>query len=189
MTDADPLPRSFPGGRLRRLRRADLSAFQHYRSLPELARFQGWSTMTDDEAAAFLDEMHAARLFRPGEWIQLGIADPATDALVGDLGLHLSEDGATAEIGFTLTPSAQGRGVATRAVGEALELLFSSTDVVRVVGITDARNGPSLRLLERVDFVRTETRQVEFRGERCTEEVYVLTRTAFRPRGAADRAD
>ena len=69
------LPRVFPGGLLRRLRMSDLAAFQAYRCIPELGRFQGWSSMSQAEAVAFLAEMHEARLFTLGDWVQLGIAD------------------------------------------------------------------------------------------------------------------
>ena len=71
------LPRAFPGGLLRRMRTRDLAAFQAYRSLPELGRFQGWSPMSETEALSFLAEMSEARLFAAGEWVQLGIATAA----------------------------------------------------------------------------------------------------------------
>jgi Acetyltransferase (GNAT) domain len=100
---------------LRRLSVTDLVAFQAYRSDAELSRYQGWSAMPDPEARAFLDEMNAAPLFRPGEWAQIGIAEPQTLALLCDIGLHLAEDSRQAEIGFTLARHAQRRGLATRS--------------------------------------------------------------------------
>lgn len=171
------LPREFPQGRLRRMHPRDLTAFQAYRSLPELGRYQGWSPMADAEALAFIQEAHQAPLFTPGHWLQLGIADAETDALVGDIGLYLSEDGNAGEVGFTLQPTSQGRGLATRAVDEALQLFFTTTRAARVFGITDERNLSSIRLLERAGFEFIESRQVVFRDEPCTERVYVLPRT------------
>lgn len=52
------LPREFPGGRLRQMVPHDLAAFQAYRSIPELGRYQGWSPMSDVEALQFLGEVH-----------------------------------------------------------------------------------------------------------------------------------
>jgi len=170
------LPREFPGGRLRRLRPSDREAFQAYRGIADLGRYQGWSPMGEVEALAFLVEMSQAPLFAAGRWVQLGIADPQSDCLVGDVGLHLSEDGSSGEVGFTLEPSAQGRGLASHAVREALQLFFAATEAARVLGITDERNLPSVRLLERLGFEHIETRQVVFRGESCTERVYALPR-------------
>ena len=170
------LPREFFGGRLRRLRPPDREAFQAYRTMPELGRYQGWSSMSDVEAVEFLAKMNRAPLFTLGEWVQLGIAEAESDRLVGDIGLHLSEDGGTGEVGFTLQPSVQGRGIAGRAVREALQLLFAATRVTCVLGITDDRNTPSIRLLERLGFKYLETREVVFRREPCSEKVYALPR-------------
>lgn len=172
------LPREFPGGRLRRLRVSDFEAFQAYRALPELGRYQGWEPMTEAGALEFLAQMSQAALFVPGDWLQLGIATPDEDELIGDIGLYLSDDGTRGEIGFTLEPQAQGQGIAGRAAAEALDLLFARTAASEVRGITDARNAASIRLLERLGFVCVESREVQFRGETCTELVYVLHRGA-----------
>lgn len=120
--------------------------------------------------------MNQAPLFTPGEWVQLGIAEPESDLLVGDTGLYLSDDEGTGEIGFTLQPSSQGRGIACHAVQEALQLLFTATKATLVLGVTDARNIPSIRLIERLGFKCLEARQVIFRGEACTEKVYSISR-------------
>jgi len=169
-------PRSFPGGLLRRLRPGDLGCFQSYRSIPELGRFQSWSPMSATEALAFLTTMNTAPLFSPGEWIQLGIAEPATERLIGDIGIYVAEDGNSAKIGFTLEPDAQGRGIATAAVGEAIDLLFAATKVQQVFGITDDRNAASIRLLERTGFRCKGSQDAVFRGEPCIEKIYVLAR-------------
>ena len=132
--------------------------------------------MTEAEALAFLVEMGAGVFFQPGQWIQLGIAEPDTDILVGDIGLHLSDDSQTGEVGFTLAPSSQGRGVATAAVREALQLFFAASAVSQILGVTDARNTPSVRLLERLGFEFRESRDAVFRGEECVERVFVLSR-------------
>lgn len=57
--------------------------------------------MSEAEAVAFLAEMSEAPLFVPGGWVQLGIAEAETDRLVGDVGIFLSADGLTGELGFT----------------------------------------------------------------------------------------
>jgi aminoglycoside 6'-N-acetyltransferase len=132
--------------------------------------------MRDVEALEFIVKMTHAPLFTPGQWVQLGIAEPATDVLVGDIGLHLSEDGNTGEVGFTLHPSMQGRGIARSAVRESLQLLFGATEATQLLGITDALNLPSIRLLERLGFKYQQSRSVLFRGEQCSEKLYLLKR-------------
>lgn len=133
--------------------------------------------MSDAEALAFVDEMYRASLFSPGHWIQLGIAEPDADRLIGDIGLYLSEDGASGEVGYTLQPDYQGRGIATLAVREALQLLFSETGVAFVTGVTDKRNLPSINVLDRLGFEFVASRYVVFRDEPCTELVYRLKRS------------
>lgn len=132
--------------------------------------------MSETDALVFLTEMETTAFFQPGQWIQLGIADPHTDALLGDIGLHLSSNSQTGEVGFTLAPSAQGRGIATNAVREAIQLFFTATPASQILGITDARNTPSIRLLNRLNFKHTETRPAIFRDEQCTEQVFILSR-------------
>lgn len=116
------LPREFFGGRLRRLHPRDRAAFQAYRSLPELGRYQGWSLMSDAEAHAFLDEMRRAPLLTPGQWVQLGIATPESDELVGDIGLYLSEDGTSGEIGPASSCSSESASSSSRAAKPCSEV-------------------------------------------------------------------
>ena len=161
---------------LRRIGLSDLASFQAYRHDDLLGQYQGWSPTTDDEASLFLSEMSIAELLQPGSWIQLGIADPGSQTLVGDIGLLLADDGQHAEIGFTLSRQSQGRGIATAAVREALSLVFERTVAERILGVTDSRNLRSIRLLERVGMRLAETRSAKFRGEDCIEHVYSIPR-------------
>jgi RimJ/RimL family protein N-acetyltransferase len=172
----DPLPRFAGRVVLRRLAGTDLPSFQAYRHDPALGLYQGWSATSDAEASAFLTEMSGAALLQPGVWSQIGIAEPDTLALIGDVGLLLAADGRSAEIGFTLRRQSHGRGIATIAVREAIQLVFEQTHAERVLGITDSRNLPSIRLLERAGMRRIESRTVMFRGEGCIEHLYAVWR-------------
>jgi RimJ/RimL family protein N-acetyltransferase len=172
----DPLPRKANGVVLRRLEISDLPVFQAYRSDPLVARYQGWAARSDAKASAFLAEMNAATLLQPGKWSQIGIADPDGLGLMGDIGLFLSGDGREAEIGFTLRRESQGRGTGAAAVSEAINLVFEQTNADRVLGIVDARNLPSIRLLQRVGMRMTGSRGAIFREEPCIEHIYAVAR-------------
>jgi [ribosomal protein S5]-alanine N-acetyltransferase len=161
---------------VRRLQATDLVSFREYRADPELARYQGWSPMNEGEACAFIDEMASITAFIPDDWIQLGIADTHTDQLLGDIGVFLSNDQYVAEIGFTLSANAQGKGIATDAVRAALQLVFSTPSVHTVRAITDARNHASIRLLERLQFAFASKEDTVFKGGPCTECTYQLPR-------------
>lgn len=161
---------------LRRFEPADLAAFQAYRGDPEVGRYQGWSPMSEAVAAAFIAEMRDCELFRAGAWSQVAIATRDGSELIGDIGLHLSADRSEVEIGFTLAPAAQRRGIATAAVRAAIDLAFRATPARRVVGITDERNLPSIRLLERAGMRLVGKAATVFRDEPCIEATYAITR-------------
>ena len=159
---------------LRRLAASDLADFQAYRNDPEVGRWQGWTPKPDEEALAFLNEMAVVPLFQPGQWTQLGIADVLTGQLLGDLGIHVSDDGREAEFGFSLARAAQGRGIASAAVRAAIVQVFQQTAVERIHAQTDARNAACIRLLERLGARLLERINTEFRGEPCVEFRYEL---------------
>ena len=68
--------------------------------------------------------MSTVRLFPHGQWVQLGIADRRTHALIGDVGICVAADGEKAEIGFTMDSTAQGMGLGSEAVRAAISLIF-----------------------------------------------------------------
>lgn len=185
---ANALPRTTDRLALRRFAIGDLARFQSYRCDPEVGRYQGWSAMDDAGAAAFLSEMAAAPVGVSGAWLQIAVALRATDALIGDIGIGFdSKRVGVAEIGFSMAPDAQRRGFAAEAVTCALTMLFESGVVDVVEGITDARNAPSIRLLERVGRRLARTQQALFKGEMCTEQIYAIRRTDWESRAAQTR--
>lgn len=161
---------------IRRLRPSDLRAFHAYRSDPEVAKYQGWSTMSESEAAAFLHEQSSASQLEPGHWCQLGIATRSDDQLIGDLGVCVAPDLEQAEIGFSLGAPSQGKGFGNEAIRAVLGLLFMHTPIARVIAITDARNTPAIRLLERAGMRVSNTVDAVFKGQPCVEHVFVLDR-------------
>jgi RimJ/RimL family protein N-acetyltransferase len=180
------LPRTTDRLVLRRFVIGDLASFQSYRCDPEVGRYQGWSTMDDAGAAAFIAGMAVARIGVPGEWFQIAVVEKSTGILAGDIGIGLDRNRTeVAEIGFSMEPAAQGRGLASEAVMAALALLFDSAKVEIIEGITDARNIPSIRLLERVGMRLDRTQETLFKGATCTEYVYSLTRGHWKDRFAA----
>jgi len=165
---------------LRRLSLADLGAFRAYRSDPEVGFYQGWSTKPQEDAVAFIERMASAEFPVENQWFQLAIADRISNALLGDIGVVVRNSGAlVAEVGVSLSRQAQGHGFATEAVKAVIELLFKHTETAQVEGITDTRNLPSNRLLERAGMGYYQTIDSTFRGEPCREHVYRVTRAEW----------
>jgi RimJ/RimL family protein N-acetyltransferase/SAM-dependent methyltransferase len=181
----EALPREGARVLLRRLRSADLAAFQAYRHDPAVGRYQGWTAQSDPAARAFLEEMQRVEPLLYDAWTQLAIARREDDALIGDIGIRLAADGSEAEVGFTLGRTAQRQGLATEAVTIACALVFELTPARRILAVIDARNTSAIRLVERVGMRRVATSQALFRDEPCVEHTYELGRsTAFEPAGA-----
>lgn len=188
----DPLPLLTARTRLRRLSEADLARFQAYRNDAETGRWQGWQPMDDAAARAFLQDVATSPFCTPGQWFQLGIAERDSDALIGDIGVQLHGGaGLMAELGFTLAPAAQGRGLATEAVGAMVAWLLAHSPAQRVVAVADTRNLASLRLLQRLGLRPFATLPAVFRGQPCLEQHWVARHERrialrLRPARAAD---
>ena len=160
---------------VRRMQPCDLEPFADYRADPVLARYQGWSPMSLDEARRFLASMQSQPTLEPENWVQLAIADGAGNDLLGDIGLCLHANG-EAEIGFTLRHEAQGEGFATEALQGLVRELFRLPEISRIVGITDERNDASIRVLVRLGMTLAARYETIFKQEPCVELRYELAR-------------
>ncbi|WOB42547.1 GNAT family N-acetyltransferase [Thermoleptolyngbya oregonensis NK1-22] len=162
---------------LRRFVDLDLKPFLAYRQDPQVARFQGWSMLSLAEAQCFISEMQTAPIGMPGEWFQIAIAHRQSNLLLGDIGMQVyRENPAVVEIGFTLGRGAQGQGYAKEAVQGLIDALFQLGTIGKVVGITDMRNEPSIRLLQRLGMTLVRSDEVLFKGEWCVEQTFELAR-------------
>jgi aminoglycoside 6'-N-acetyltransferase len=111
---------------LRPFEPGDLAAFVAYRSDPEVARYQSWdSSFTLLDAERFLDSQRGLAFAEPGAWMQLAGVDRALGTLYGDCAVRvLTDQPRTAEIGVTVAPGNQGRGIAGEAVRAVIGRLF-----------------------------------------------------------------
>jgi len=76
--------------------------------------------------------------------------------VVGDVGFHgppVADGPVVVEIGYALVPSLRGRGVASRAVAQLLEVAWRD-GAVQVLAETDPDNAPSQAVLRRLGFRR-----------------------------------
>ena len=170
---------------VRRFVAADAAAFARYRSVPEVARYQGWTAPYPLEAAqAFVAWLSVHHPDEPGEWFQLAIAardDPSS--IVGDCGFRArADEPGIADVGFTLAPEAQGRGYATEGVGAVVRYLFEARGKHKLCADCDTRNEPSWRLLERLGFHREGELRESFRdGDGwASEYLYGMLADAWR---------
>jgi RimJ/RimL family protein N-acetyltransferase len=158
---------------LRRFRPGDAPRLAAYRADPVLARYQGWSALSVQEAGDFVREMQDQPAFVEQAWLQVAIARRSDDVLIGDIGLCLHGAG-TLEVGFTLERAAHGQGLATEALRALFSALQGHAAVTQIIAICDERNAACLRVLRRLGMRLTGSEQALFKGQACTELHYRL---------------
>lgn len=167
----------------------DAPAFARYRSDPDVARYQSWTSPYSLAAAEELvTQMQGRHLVppRPGEWnqvaIQLTDAQPGDTTLIGDCVFRVHpDDVGQAGIGFTSSKPLQHLGYATQAVRALLRALFDDMGLHRVTAACDVENRSSQRVLERVG-MRREAHFVQnmfFKVAWRSEYAYAILRSEW----------
>lgn len=134
----------------------DALIVQRCRTMPEVARYQGWRPET---SAAVVKVAHEQVGRAPGmqtEPFQLVIEVQDEDGqkhIAGDMGTGAFDPGKQMEIGIVLDPAWHGHGLATRSCKLLFTHLFAA-GLNRITARVDPRNEPSIRLFERLKFRR-----------------------------------
>lgn len=181
-----PYPLRTPRLTLRMPREEDVGPLTAYRNDPQVAALQDWDLPYPLEQARALVAAHAGRTdVEPGRATQVCIEHEGR--LVGDLYVGIEEPGGVAELGFTLVPSAQGRGLGLEAATAVVDDLVDRLGVHRVFAQLSKDNDASARLLERLG-MSVETfapRSYWWRGTWDDNLVYAMSdedRRAWRDR-------
>lgn len=163
---------------LRAFEPGDLDALAAIHGDPGLVRWIPWGPRTREQAAEVL-ERKMKRVVWEQEGDGPGIAPVVkeTGEMIGDFTLqYASVEHSTAEFGYMLARSFQGRGYATEAATAILDLAFGELGMHRVMARIEARNAPSIALAERLG-MRREAEFVEnewVKGEWQSELVYAI---------------
>lgn len=121
-----------------------------YRSLPEVARYQSFRPDSTAEAADFIRNNTQAFNMEDA-WFQLAICKDGR--VIGDIGIHfIGPDNLQCELGYTLSPEYQKRGLAGEAVSAVVTYLFRELGKHRVIAVLNPENTASARLLDRLGF-------------------------------------
>ncbi|KAL1412807.1 hypothetical protein Q8F55_000555 [Vanrija albida] len=154
---------------------ADREAFTAYRATEDTARYQGWeATYSVADADALIAGQPAS--FPPPEdgWLQLAVHEGGV--LVGDVAVHTTSQPDTYEVGVTVAPGHQRRGVAKEALSAVVDVLFDRHSAHRVTAETDARNDAVGALLKAIGFTHEgRAREADFfKGEWVTLDSWAM---------------
>ena len=111
-----------------------------------------------------VDRVGAWTMFAMGvaQWALSGfgvwsVADRATGAYCGDVGLMHPAHYPEVELGWTLVAEAEGRGIAFEAASAARDWAYGTLGLRTLVSYIDPDNARSIRLAERLGAVRDDT--------------------------------
>jgi RimJ/RimL family protein N-acetyltransferase len=135
---------------LRPLSYGDAATLFSYRSNPEVANFQLWKPATISDAIRFIKRARFQTELINSQWNQFAICLRTTNKMIGDIGLLLNDR--KAEIGFTISPNFQKKGMAFQAVTSLINYLFQKHNVHLIIAYTDPKNVPSIGLLKKIGF-------------------------------------
>lgn len=137
---------------LRPLVMDDKVDFYYYRSDDITNKYQGWIPKEISEAEDFINKQ-PSKFNTPESWFQLAIIENSSLELVGDIGVHFSdEENFQVEIGITLRKESHGKGYALECLDNLISYLFSNLNKHRITASIDPKNISSIKLVEALGF-------------------------------------
>lgn len=132
----------------------DAADLAERRSDPETAVHQSWTVPYPlAKAQELIAEVTSHDVLAPGHWSQLIVVRRDDGRVVGDVATHVSENGRTAEVGYTMHRWARGQGYATEAAAALCDHLVRVVGVHRLEAATHPDNAASIAVLRRLGFV------------------------------------
>jgi ribosomal-protein-alanine N-acetyltransferase len=143
---------------LRDLRPSDAADVLVFRGDPIVQKFDDPVIHTEEEALAFIDELHAE--FNNQDGISWAVALKEQDIVIGAFGLHhWDQYHRRAEAGYGLARAYWGQGIGFEALQAIVQFGFEHMNLHRIYAGTIADNHESVRLLERLGFQREGTQR------------------------------
>jgi RimJ/RimL family protein N-acetyltransferase len=169
--------------RLSAFREADIEELHHLWSDREVRRYLWNDRMVSLELAAETVQasLISAGVEGFGMWT---VAEKGTGTLVGFCGFRRIRDASEVELLYGLWPRFWGQGLATEASGVAIDWLFATLSLDRVVAGADPGNDASFRVMRRLGMTPLEEGIPAVPHARY----YELRRTAWRPDGGTRAA-
>ena len=158
----------------------DAASLAARRNDPEVARLQNWELpFSLERAEKLVSELVAMEGPANDEWWMAVVVGGETGEVLGDLALHLTWQGRTAEVGYTFAKRHWGQGYAIEALAGLVEYLFDEVGVTRVFGMLHPDNVASAMVLERTGFLfEGHTKSSFWLGDDVSDDwIYGMTRS------------
>ncbi len=164
---------------LRPVRPDDVDPLFERRNDPRVAELQAWQIPYPRERAeSIITDILAMDGPVDGQWFMSTVVEAASDEVVGDLVLHLTNESRTAEVGYSMATQHWGQGYAAEALEAFVAWILDALPVTRLTGMLHPDNRASAMVLERTGFVfEGHTRLSFWLGEDNSDDwIYGMTR-------------
>lgn len=143
---------------LRKLEESDFERIIYLRSDPVVNQFvKRPKAENREDAIAFIEKISLQ--FLSGKSIYWVISKKDAEVMLGSICLwNFSEDGKTAELGYDLSPAAQGNGFMDEALKRVLKFGFDDLNFEKIEAYTQKNNQASIKLLKRNGFIKNPER-------------------------------
>ena len=132
--------------------KTDFASFKELRTNPQIRQYLGGPVPLDSLGSWFF------QVLNPEEEVHIwAVREKSSEQFVGLLTLdphHRQED---MQISYEFLPAFWGQGYASETIQVILQYIFEDLDWPKIVAETQTANMASVRLLERLGFVRKET--------------------------------
>lgn len=139
---------------LRFLTHNDIDDMLLYRNNINVSKYQGFEpNYTKESMREFINTYSTEKINPKVSWIQIGIE--YNNKIIGDIGIHIENIGCDyhqAQVGITLNPDYQGKGIAYEAMNVLIKFLFLNWSCHRIYGEIDDRNIKSINLFKKLNF-------------------------------------
>jgi ribosomal-protein-alanine N-acetyltransferase len=184
--DVKPFPRLLTGRLvLREIVPEDASAIFHFRSDPEVQRYNGGPIAELRQALELIEEL--AEGYRAGTTLEWGVTlKGGEERVIGIIG-YANWDARTrqAEIGYCLAKEYWRRGIATETMNAIIAYGFDAMKLNKIHACPWAENAASVGLLEKLGFFREGVRRDEYWADGAfhDEALYSMLRREYPPNG------
>lgn len=128
---------------LREFNADDAEAVYAYAGDAENTVYMDWGPASPEDVRNFVQSRLAQQITEPRRTFDFAVCIRETGALIGSMGLFLSDDGQQAELGYTLNKNFWGRGYASEAAAGMLRFGFLNLDLHRISAKCDSVNKAS----------------------------------------------
>ncbi len=133
----------------RELVESDWRMVHDYASLEVVCRYQPWGPNTVEETKTFVSEVLTDHKKNPRTRFMFAVVSKEDDRLIGAIELKIG-DFQNGEIGYIIHPDYWGRGIATEAAKQMVNIGFEHFRLHRIQATCDPNNIASSKVLEKI---------------------------------------